>query len=181
LVRVIIGWRVPSEVQPLHWHQVDFTVGTVRLDPGQTKNGDGRLFPMTTELRTILEDQRAYTDRVQRNEGALVPHVFDRNGKPITAFTKAWKTACIAAGCPDRIPHDLRRTAVRNLVRSGVPERVAMQMTGHKTRPVFERYNIVCEADLFGAAQRYENGQRDSFVTVRTSSATASRQNSGNS
>jgi integrase len=115
----------------------------------------------TTELRTILEAQRAYTDRVQRTEGALVPFVFHRNGKPITAFTKAWKHACVAAGCPGRIPHDFRRTAVRNLVRSGVPERVAMQMTGHKTRSVFERYNIVCEADLFEAARRYESGHRE--------------------
>jgi integrase len=78
----ITGWRVPSEVQPLERRQVDFAAGTVRLDPGQTKNGEGRLFPMTAELRAILEEQREYTEGVQREKGAVVPFVFHRNEKP---------------------------------------------------------------------------------------------------
>jgi integrase len=75
-----------------------------------------------------------------------------KHPKAITSFNKAWKIACRAAGCPGRIPHDLRRTAVRNTVRAGIPERVAMQMTGHKTPSVFQRYNIVSDGDLREAA-----------------------------
>ena len=71
-------------------------------------------------------------------------------------YNKAWRKARIAAGCPGRIPHDFRRTAVRNLVRAGVPDGVAMQLTGHKTRAVFERYNIVSAGDLREAAQRLD-------------------------
>lgn len=79
------------------------------------------------------------------------------NGKPIKSFRMAFRTACREAGCPGRVLHDLRRTAVRNLVRAGIPERVAMQMTGHKTRSVFERYNIVSVGDLRDAARRLDS------------------------
>ena len=71
-------------------------------------------------------------------------------------FWKRWKTACIAAGCPGRIPHDFRRTAVRNLNRAGVPETVAMKITGHKTRSVFDRYDITSEEDLAEASRKLQ-------------------------
>ena len=74
--------------------------------------------------------------------------------RPILKYAKAWKAATVAAGLTGRIPHDLRRTAVRNMVRRGVPERVAMQLTGHKTRSIFERYNIVSAGDLRAAAMQ---------------------------
>ncbi len=144
----ITGWRVPSEVQKLLWRQVDFAAGEVRLDAGQTKNKQGRTFPLTTELRQLLDDQRRRTDELQRRTGAIVPYVFHRHGRPIKSFYRVWRTACAAAGCPGRIPHDLRRSAVRTFVRAGVPERVAMQLSGHLTRSVFERYNVVSEGDL---------------------------------
>jgi integrase len=84
--------------------------------------------------------------------------LFRKTGQRITesGFNKAWRKARVAAGCPGRIPHDFRRTAVRTLVRAGVPERVAMQLTGHKTRAVFERYNIVSSGDLRDAARRLD-------------------------
>src|SRR3977135_860180 len=80
--------------------------------------------------------------------------MFECRARRITKFPKSWRDACLAAGCPGRIPHDLRRTAVRNFVRAGVPESVAMKLTGHKTRSVFERYNIVSDGDLHTAASR---------------------------
>src|SRR5262249_30167020 len=140
----------------LQWRHVDFVAGEIRLDPGTTKNGDGRTFPMTSALRNLLEAQRVAIAELQRRVGSLCPYVFHRNGTPITTFLVVFKRACRDAGCPGRLVHDLRRTAVRNLVRAGIPERVAMQMTGHKTRSVFERYNIVSTGDLRDAAKRLD-------------------------
>jgi integrase len=171
----ITGWRIKSEVLPLEWRQVDFKAGEVRLDAGTTKNGEGRVFPMTRDLRVLLES--LHTEHEKRKKaGQIVPWVFvrmvakgrggDKSPKQITAFSKAWKGACCAVGCPGRIPHDLRRTAVRNLVRASIPERVAMQMTGHKTRSVFERYNIVSDGDLRDAARKL-----DSFALPASSAA----------
>jgi integrase len=152
----VTGWRIDSEVLSLEWRQVDFNAGEVRLDPGRTKNGEGRTFPMTRELRQLLEAQRAITEDLQRRHNVVCRHVFHRDGRPIRSFRAAFRTACVRAGCPGRVLHDLRRTAVRNLVRAGIPERVAMQMTGHKTRSVFERYNIVSAGDLRDAGRRLD-------------------------
>jgi integrase len=126
-------------------------------------NREGRVFPMTDDLRALLEAPHTEHVRLKR-AGEICPYVFFRlvaekrrgpkHPKPILAFTKAWKAACAAAGCPGRIPHDLRRTAVRTMVRRGVPERVAMKLTGHKTRSIFERYNIVSDGDLRTAAKQ---------------------------
>ena len=150
----ITGWRIRSEVLTLQWRQVDLKAGRIVLDPGTTKNDDGRIFPFTDELRTLLEKQWEITRRVRRSDKMLCPWVFLRDGHRSKTFYGAWRTACKRAGVPGRILHDFRRTAVRNLVRAGVPERVAMKMTGHKTRSVFDRYNIVSEGDLEEAAKR---------------------------
>jgi integrase len=148
----LTGWRVPSEVSTLQWRQIDWRSETVRLEVGTTKNDEGRTFPFgeLPALRTLLLELRDQHDALRKN-GIVCPWVFHRDGVPVKTFRKAWAAACKAAGVPGRIPHDFRRTAVRNLVRAGVPERVSMQLTGHKTRSVFDRYDIVNEADLRGA------------------------------
>jgi integrase len=154
----VTGWRVQSEVLPLEWRNVDFAGGEVRLDAGTTKNGEPRTFPITTKLRIILEEQQKLSDALKARD-VICPLVFHRDGKRIKTFRKAWKNACKAAGCPGRLVHDLRRTAVRHLVRTGIPERVAMELTGHKTRSVFERYNIVSESDRAVAKEKLDAAQ----------------------
>jgi integrase len=156
------GWR-KGEILGLTWDRVALAAGTVRLDPGTTKNREGRTVILTPDLRVVLLEQwkqacllvkKRNPEATARDIAEAVPCVFHRNGKPIKDFRTAWKTACKTAGLIGRIPHDFRRTAVRNMTRAGVPERVAMKITGHKTRSVFDRYDIVSEADLRQAAER---------------------------
>jgi integrase len=153
----LTGWRVRAEVLPLRWAHVDEHAEIVRLDPGTTKNDEGRTFPygVHPELEAVLKAQARVRDDF-RAQGIICPWVFpDEAGGRLSAFySDVWREACRLAGCPGKIPHDFRRTAVRNLVRAGVPEKTAMQLTGHKTRSVFDRYDIVNEADLKAAVAR---------------------------
>ncbi len=146
----LTGWRASDEVRPMTWAQVDLGAGIVRLEPRTTKNDDGRTFPFAVlpDLETLLRSQRAYTDMVESALGRPVPLVFHRFGSPIRNYRHAWAAACARAGVAGRVPHDLRRTAVRALERAGVSRSVAMKLTGHKTEAVYRRYAIVSEADL---------------------------------
>ena len=107
---------------------------------------------MTTGLRKLLKAQQKATDRLEASGGTPCPWVFHRQGQPISHFYRRWRAACEAAKVPGRLLHDMRRTAIRNLIRAGVSERVAMQMCGHKTRSIFDRYNITSDKDLRQAA-----------------------------
>jgi integrase len=164
-----ITGRRKSELRSRQWPHVDFAADWIRLEPEETKNRDGRQFPLVPELRTLLEAQRARVEGIQKKTKRIVPWVFCRDdGASVGDFKKAWATACIKAGffrvvpvgepkegepqktrkVPTKIFHDTRRSAVRGLERAGVPRSAAMKMTGHKTESVYRRYAIVDETML---------------------------------
>jgi integrase len=107
-------------------------------------------------LETLLKGQFAEHERLKK-AGQIVPLVFHREGERIKDFRKAWEAACEAAGCPGHIPHDFRRTAVRNLERAGVPRSAAMAMVGHKTEAIYRRYAIVDAGVLRDAAAKIDD------------------------
>jgi integrase len=120
------------------------------LLPGSTKNGEGQVIFLAPELQALVEQQWAEHCALYPN----CPLVFHRNGKRIKDLRGSWKRACKESGLAGKIPHDFRRTAVRNMARAGISENVAMRMSGHKTRDVFDRYDIVSESDLREAAHK---------------------------
>jgi len=145
------GWRI-EEITGLTWNQVDRRQGIVRLEVGDTKNDEARTIYLDQEVKGVFDEQWEKRKLAKK----LLPYVFlNRNGDDrLKRFYKTWRKSCLEAGIGVKLFHDFRRTAVRNMVRSGIPERVAMVISGHKTRCVFDRYNIVNDQDLKLAAQK---------------------------
>lgn len=155
------GWRLKSEVLPLTMDRVDLQAGVVRLDPGTTKNNEGRAFYLTAELRDVLTAQLDSIEAL-KEKGTICPYVFHRpDGSRIVDFRKTWANACEAAGYPGKLFHDMRRSAVRTLERSGVPRSTAMAMVGHKTESIYRRYAIVDEAMHREAAAKLDTWNID--------------------
>jgi integrase len=128
--------------------------------------------PLTPELRAVLERQRDLTEALQRKQGRIIPWIFHRRGEPIRQIQKDWDKATAAASLKGLIPHDLRRTAVRNLERAGVPRSAAMKLVGHKTESIYRRYAITDEAMLQEAGAKLSALHR-SVVTVGSKSDNA--------
>jgi len=134
-----------GELLSLLWGMVNIKEGSISIPGSVTKSGEARTIFLPPQGMVALK-------LAMRNRVLGCNYVFHCGGKPIGSFYKSWRRACEAAGCPGTYFHDCRRTAIRNLVRAGVPERVAMEISGHRTRSVFDRYNITSERDLKEAA-----------------------------
>src|SRR5579871_3950297 len=149
----LVGWR-RGEVRTLEWRDVhlehrggEVVGGTIRLRRERSKTKRSKLLVLRADLLALIARRAAR----RRLDCSLVFHC---DGKPLGDFRRPWRAACEAAGMSGRLFHDLRRSAVRNMVRAGVPERVAMAISGHRTRSVFDRYNIVSEDDIAAAVER---------------------------
>jgi integrase len=152
----LTGWR-KGEIESLAWSEFNMETRELRLRGEDSKNGQPRLVTLSGELWEII--QRRWKARRFRGENGawvLSSLVFFRTrgrgvpdaGAPVREFRKSWKAACEAAGLPGRLFHDFRRTAARNMRRAGVPEEIAMKITGHKTTSMFRRYNITDDRDI---------------------------------
>ncbi len=171
-------------MRALEWRDVDLAGKVIRLRPEISKNKDGRLVPIKGELLEIIErakqKRRLDCPYVFHEDGqrigsfrkawktacvaAGLGSFVEETQHKLTADTTgdATQQAQVKAGKkkPKKyrgiIVHDLRRSAVRTMVRAGIPEQVAMSLSGHKTRSVFDRYNVVSEADLANPAERLQ-------------------------
>jgi len=128
----------------------------IRLRAENAKNGEARMIPLEGELSELIERRRGARE-VEINGIAMIASlIFQRTGQPIADFRKAWAKACKKAGIR-RLFHDLRRSACRNMLAAGVPQSIAMKVSGHKTDSMFRRYAIVAETDLRTALRRTQD------------------------
>lgn len=173
------GWR-PSEVYGLSSDRVDLKARTVSLHVGTTKNSEGRTFYMTDGLHRLLTKHLESLDALKKS-GTISTAVFHRPDGSIlkTNGRDEWNKAKVAAGLPNKIQYDCRRTAVRSLERASVPRTSSMKMVGHKTESIYRRYAIQDEVMLREAAAKLEawttaqtptppKGQLAAFPTAET-------------
>jgi integrase len=148
-----IGTR-RNELLHLERRQLDLEVGKITLDPGTTKNRQGRIVYLPPDALEVLRAWDESTRAFERERGVIVRQVFHRHGRPIKNFPyELWHSACAKAEIAGRRRlHDFRRTAARSYRARGVPEGIVMQICGWKTRSMFDRYDIKNEDDLRDAA-----------------------------
>jgi integrase len=160
----LTGWR-SGEAFRAQWSDVDWSRQSIHLR--DSKNREPRVFPFRYHRRVedVLRRQRQDVTRWELENQQVCPYVFHWRGRMIHKLRRSWRNACERAGMSGRLIHDFRRTAVRNLIRAGVQQSIAMKMTGHKTGSIFRRYLIVDEellAQAAGAVADYlEEKQRD--------------------
>jgi len=158
----ITGMR-KSELAKIQWPQVEFDAGLITLEKYATKGKKPRTVPildgdMSTLLQATWEERQANWPQS--------PWVFSLEGVPLKDFRTSWKNACARAGVPEFQFHDMRRTAVRNMRRAGVPQVIRMAISGHKTDSMERRYSIVDSEDLSIAKDLMEHRMKSATATA---------------
>jgi integrase len=162
----LTSWR-SGEIKSLRWEEV--TGDVIRLRGLDSKNRESRIITFESGELAELMERRQAVDRDNRDKLAAVERALDGmppakytyifhdgHGNKIGDFRKSWASACKLAGVSGRLFHDLRRTAVREMLRSGVHESTARKISGHKTPSMLQRYNIQSESDIREAMQLRE-------------------------
>ena len=159
MVAWITGWRMPSEILTRMKHHVDWKSNQLILEPGETKNGEGRFFPLIPELKAILTEVKNPID---------IPYLFHHDGEPLSTrnkrgtfktskyFVACWDAACKEAKIVGRIPHDLRRNAAPRFRSEGYDLKIAMKLLGHKTASIYDRYDIITDDEIIAEVQKHE-------------------------
>jgi integrase len=169
---LVVGYHTGLRLGTLRsitWSQVDLAAGTIRIEARQTKQAQAQTVPIYGDMRPWLEMQKADRDA----NWPECPWVFHHRNRQIGKHVKGWDEACDAAGIPRVLRHDLRRTAVRNMERAGIPRTVAMRITGHRTESMYRRYDIVNEADLKRAGDKMEQFFESGSSSVAAPETTA--------
>jgi integrase len=153
------AWR-SGEAKSLEWDKIDLHDWVIRLARKNSKNKKPRTLVLVGELKDIIVRRLA-----KRLPDCKL--VFHREGKEIKSFAKAFKGACKRVGVEGVVPHDMRRSGVRNLRRAGNDEHDCMEISGHKTRAVFDRYDITDEDDQRRSLERQQEYKRQQMEQGR--------------
>jgi integrase len=153
------AWR-SGEAKGLLWDKIDLHDWVIRLPRKSSKNKKPRTLVLEGDLKDIIVRRLA-----KRRPDC--PYVFHRNGRPIRSFRKAFKIACKAVGLEGMLPHDMRRSGIRNLRRAGNDEHDCMEISGHETRAIFDRYDIIDEDDQREALKRRQEYKRQQMEQGR--------------
>ena len=153
------AWR-SGEAKTLEWSKIDLREWIIRLSRKNSKTKKPRTLVLVGDLKDIIV--RRLAKRL-----ADCPFVFHRKGKPIKSFRRAFKSACKKIGLAGMVPNDMRRSGVRNLRRAGNDEHDCMEISGHKTRAVFDRYDIIDEEDQRRTLERQQEHRKKQLAEPR--------------
>ena len=158
-----------GEIAKIRREMIDWSTGRIELRKKTTKNGTARYLPIYGDMAAEIEMALAEAD-------PNCPFLIQHQGERVFDFEKSWKTACQGAGLSEALYHDLRRTALTNMIEAGFSEKEAMTVSGHKTRNVFDRYHIVSSRRLKELSQKMESHLSEMEATVQVDGASHHQQ-----